>query len=68
MRDIASRTVFRIAIFIGKNNLQAVSDRQKIPQSLVWRALQPETLCYRAPRVIRPQCPSTVSTRMWLGA
>jgi hypothetical protein len=29
---------------------------QKVPQSLIWRALQPETLCYREPPLIRPQC------------
>jgi hypothetical protein len=31
-------------------------------------ALHPETLCYRVHQVIRPQCPSTVSTRMSFNA
>jgi hypothetical protein len=29
---------------------------QKIPRSLIRRALQPETLCYRQGSLIRPQC------------
>ena len=45
---------------LGKNDVLNCSGWQKIPESLIWRALQPETLCYRVPGLIRPQCLSRV--------
>ena len=66
--DRISRITSSACLSIGKNDVLNLFKWQKIPESLIWRALQPETLCYRAHRFIRPQCLSTVPTRMWLGA
>jgi hypothetical protein len=44
--------------------LQQRRNGKKSREALSGLALHPETLCYRVVRLIRPQCPSTVSTQM----